>query len=191
MTSSSGSSRAKSPANPPVSHEGHLHPDLWGEGALHGLVVRGMIPLTQAASGLHAVAFVHRGQKWTRFSTVERKRPPGMTRPGQAPLMPVKTFASHEALDALARAQDGVVTYRQLIEIGLPSSTLAHRVRTDGPCGSAFFPGPTWSSAERRLGVSVSGRPFCTPETPPWSRARAHYGCTGSRALRIYHVCTF
>jgi hypothetical protein len=47
--------------------------------------------------------------------------------------MPVKTFASHVALDALARAQDGVVTYRQLVEIGLPSSTLAHRVRTDGP----------------------------------------------------------
>lgn len=47
--------------------------------------------------------------------------------------MPIKTFASQDALDALARAQDGVATYRQLVAIGLPSSTLAHRVRIDGP----------------------------------------------------------
>jgi len=47
--------------------------------------------------------------------------------------MPRRTFTDREALDALVRAFECVVTHAQLREIGVPASTITYRIRPNGP----------------------------------------------------------
>jgi len=47
--------------------------------------------------------------------------------------MPRRTFTDFEALDALLRTRERVVTHRELRELGVPPSTITNRIRPRGP----------------------------------------------------------
>lgn len=47
--------------------------------------------------------------------------------------MPRRTFTDHAALDALLKANERVVRHSELLELGVPSSTIMSRIGPDGP----------------------------------------------------------